>query len=232
MSEYYRDNGYHSRKQFLRRLKAALFIVLVLVLVGGGILAYDVYSSSKLSDTPSKSTQPINSTIASSTEIHNSPYFQFQTPSKWRSIANESKDGHYVYRQYNGPLVEQEFFIDVNSDASIVLPLVQTTRVQAISTTSSGTIKLEGGVSDHCKKAVSKATDHTAQIIKVNQVSFACNPDSNNFIVTIGIIGGGETISLRRVDGSNATYRMLYRNVTAQPNARDLDDMLRTFEAR
>ena len=232
MSDYYREHSYHSRKRVLRRLRYVLLVLMAIVLMGIGVLAYDVYRSSMASDTPSASTKPVSSTIASSTEIHNSAYFQFQTPDKWRAIANETKDGHYVYRQYDGPLVEQEFVIDVNKTTEVALPLVQTTRVQPVRTSEGGTILLEGAVSDHCKKSVPKGTDHTPQMIKINQVTFACNPDSTSYIVTIGVIGAGESIMLRRVDGSNATYRMMYKNVTAQPNARDLDDMLRTFEAR
>lgn len=232
MSDYYREQSYHSRKRLLRRLQYALLLLFVVVAAGGAFLAYDVYRSSKSSDTPSASTKEVTSTIAAGSEIHNSPYFQFQTPDKWRAIANETKDGHYVYRQYNGPLVEQEFVVDVNRVVTDVLALVQTTRVQAVRVTETGALQVEGDVSDHCNKFVPKTTNKTQQFIKINQVTFACNPDSTNFIVVVGVVGGSEGVTMTRLDGSKANYRMTYRNVTAQPNARDLDDMLKTFEAR
>lgn len=232
MSNYYREQGYHSRKRLLRRLRYVVLAFLVLVLAGIGFLAYDVYRESVASVTPSDPTKAVTSTIATGTEIQSTPYFQFQTSEKWRAIANETKDGHYVYRQYSGPLVEQEFVVDVNRVGEEVLALVQTTRVLPVSATETGNLKLEGNVSDHCKKSVPKETDHTQQIVKISQVSFACNPDSTNYIVVIGVIGGTNVITLPRLNGTTATYKLTYKNVSAQPNARDLDDMVETFEAR
>lgn len=232
MSDYYREQSYHSRKRLLRRLQYALLILFVAVAAGGALVAFDVYKSSTASDTPSASTKAVTSTIVAGSEIHNSPYFQFQTPEKWRAIANETRDGHYVYRQYNGPLVEQEFVVDVNRVAVDVLALVQTNRVQAVRVAETGSLQVEGDVSEHCSKLVPKGTQKTPQIIKINQVTFACNPDSTQFIVVVGVVGGTEGVGLTRVDGSKASYRMTYKNVTAIPNARDLDNMLQTFKSR
>lgn len=232
MSSYYRNQSYHSRKRALRRLRAVALVLLLVILVVGGLLAYDVYRSSLASDTPGQSTKEVMSVIASDTAVQSSPYFQFQTTNKWRPIANETKDGHYVYRQYNGPLVEQDFVVDVNRVDRLPLALIQTSRVMPIRIADDGMLHVEGGVSDHCKKYVPKGSEKTAQSVKVNQVTFNCNPDSTNYEVVVGVIGGTDNIVLRRLDGSTATYRMTYRNLMAQPSARDLDDIIETFEAR
>ena len=105
MANYYREQGYHSRKRLLRRLRFVVLLFLGAVLVGVSFLAYDIYRESIASNTPSASTKEVNSTITTGTEIQSSPYFQFKTPDKWKAIANETKDGHYVYRQFKGPLV-------------------------------------------------------------------------------------------------------------------------------
>lgn len=231
MSNYYREQSYHSRKRALRRLRYIVLGFLLVVLVGIGFLAYDIYRESIASNNPGPSTTEVTSTITTGNEIQTNPYFQFQTPEKWKAIANETKDGHYVYRQFNGPLVEQEFIVDVNRGGEEVLALVQTTRVMPVSVTENGNFKLEGNVSEHCKKAVPKGTEHTQQTVKMSQVTFACNPDSVSYLVVVGVIGGGTAINMPRLDGSSLAYRISYRNVTATPNSRDLDDMLKTFQS-
>ena len=66
----------------------------------------------------------------------------------------------------------------------------------------------------------------------MNQVTFGCNPDSTNYTVVVGLIGGTNDMELTRPDSSKASYRLTYQNVTAQPNSRDVINMVETFETR
>lgn len=231
MPSYYRQQGVSRSKRVLHKLRHVALVILVAVLVGLGFLAYDVIKQTSSGDTPTQATTPVTSTIASNSEIYSSPYFQFQTSKKWRAIANESRDGHYVYRQYNGPLVEQELTVDINPISAEVLALVQTTRVLAARVSETGALQPEGGVSEHCKSVV-KAGDKAQQLVKMNQVTFACNPDSTSYTVVIGLVGGTNDMNLVRPDGSKAIYRIKYQNVTAQPSPRDVDNIVETFETR
>lgn len=231
MPSYYRQQGVSRSKRVLHRLRYVALIFLVAILSLIGFLTYDVIKQTSSADTPTQETTAVTSTIASNSEIHSSPYFQFQTSKKWRAIANESRDGHYVYRQYNGPLVEQELTIDINPISAQVLALVQTTRVLAASVSESGALKPEGVVSDHCKTVV-KSNDKSQQLVKINQVTFACNPDSTSYAVAIGLVGGTNDMNLIRPSGGKAVYRITYQNVTAQPSPRDVDNIVETFETR
>lgn len=231
MPSYYRQQGVSRSKRILHKLRYVALVVLVAVLGGIGFLVYDVWRQTSSADTPTQETTAVTSTIAANSEIQSSPYFQFQTSKKWRSIANETREGHYVYRQYNGPLVEQEFIVDVNPISTEALALTQTTRVLAARVSDSGALKPEGAVSEHCKKSV-KAGDRSPQIVKMNQVSFACNPDSTSYTVVVGLVGGTNDMNLTRPDGTKAVYRLTYQNVTAQPTARDVDNIVETFETR
>ena len=132
MPTYYRQQGISNRSRRLHKLRFVIFFVLVAALIGLVVLGIDIYKQAKSADTPSQSTTPVTSTISSDSVIQSTPYFQFQTSKKWRAISNESRDGHYVYRQYNGPLVEQEFVVDINKVNQEVLALVQTSRVIAV----------------------------------------------------------------------------------------------------
>lgn len=232
MSNYYREEGYHSRKRLLRRLRFFALIVLLVALIGIGFFVLDVFNQNKASNTESNSTTPVTSTIVAETDIQTTPYFQFQASSKWKAIANETRDSHYVYRQFNGPLVEQELTIDINNTTPIPLALVQTTRVLPVRASESGNLTPEGSVSDHCLKAAKKGTEKTQQPVTMLQVTFDCNPDSTSYIVDVGIIGGTPNFTLPRPNGTSAKYKITYRNVSALPNARDIVSIIKTFETR
>jgi len=232
MSDYYREQGFHSRKRIVRRLRIFAILTLLAVLVGVGFLAYDIYRQSKQSDTATKSTVPVTSTIVSSTETQISNYFQFRTPLKWRAIPNETRDGHYVYRKFNGALPEQELVIDVNNPVQEPLASVQTTRVLPVTTTGDGALVVDGDVSEHCKKHVPKGTEKIPQNINLKKVSFACNPDSPQYIVVVGIVGGNTVMKLPRPDGTTATYKITYKNLSVSETIGDAKNILETFETR
>ena len=232
MSDYYRQQGTHKHKWFKRIFRAILTLLFITILGIIGYFIYDIYSESKASDTASKLSNPISSTVIANNNIQTSPYFQFQAPAKWRAIANETKEGHYVYRQYNSQLVEQDLVIDVNNSSQEVLALTQTSRVQAVSINESGSIDLIGIVSDPCKKAVKAGTEKTPQIVTMNKVTFPCNPDSTSYTVVVGLSGGTNIMVLPRPGGKTAPYKITYRNLSALPNSRDFSSIIKTFETR
>lgn len=232
MSSYYREQGFHSRKRLLRRLRYLWALFLLALLVTGGLFAYDAYRQSKLADEASKASTPVTSWVVSDTQLQTSPYFQFQSSKKWRPVANESRPDHFVYRQYNSSLIEQELIIDINRGTQEVLPLVQTTRVLPVKIERGSKLVPSGSVSEHCKKGVKPEQGRNPLVISYKEVKFACNPDGTNFFVVVGVVGGTNSIGLTRTDGSKATYNITYKNLTAQPTSGDFEHMMETFEAR
>ncbi len=233
MSDYYREQGFRSRKRIVRRLRMFVILLLLAVLVGIGFLAYDVYRQSKQSDTATQSTAPVTSTIVSNASVQTSRYFQFRSPTKWRPITNETRDGHYVYRQFNSSLVEQELVVDVNNSTPEILPNVRTTHVLPVTTSPLGVLAPDSaGASEHCKKYVKPGTEGTPQIVTFKKVSFACAGDNTAYVAVVGLVGGGTTMQLPRPDGSTATYKITYKNLTFGQTAGDFDNIVGTFETR
>lgn len=231
MSSYYRDQGFYSRRPLYRHLKLVFWLIVISIVALGGFFAWDLYKQSQ-TDTSSKLSAPINSTVVSSSSIQTTKFFQFQVPKRWRAIANETSEGHYVYRQYNGPLVEQELTIEVNGQSSEVLALVQTTNVLPVTVSDKGNLQPQGEVSEHCKKYVKPPGARNPQIVVFNKVSFACSPDSTRAIAVVGLVGGNTTMKLPRPDGTTASYNITYNNLTAVPSFRDLKNIVETFETR
>ncbi len=231
MSTYYREQGYSSRRHIWQKLRFVFYLFLVVAIAVIGFFVFDIYRQSKASDTPSASTTPVTSTITADSQVMRSQYFQFRTSNKWRAITSETKEDHYVYRQFNGPLVEQELVVDVNRDINEVLALVQTTRVLPVRINPNGTMQPGQEVSDHCLKAVPKDSKQQ-QIVKYREVTFACSPDGRSYVVVVGEVGGTTALALQRPSGQKSTYRITYKNVTANPSSRDLINMIESFESR
>lgn len=232
MSSYYREQGFHSRKRFLRRLRYIWGLFILGLLVGGGFFAYDAYNQNKQGDVPSRESNAVTSLIATDTQLQSSPYFQFQSPKKWRAISNETRSNHFVYRQYNGPLIEQELVVDINKEIPEVLALTQTTRVLPVTVSSSGKLSSSGTISDHCKTLFKDPVPRNPLVATYKNVKFNCNPDTSNFYAVAGLVNGTSSMVLPRPSGSSAMYNITYKNLTAQPSVGDFDNIIETFETR
>lgn len=231
MSSYYREQGFHSRKRLLRKLRYMWALLLLAVLIAGGLFIYDAVRQAKRADEASSPSTAVTSLVVANTQLQASAYFQFQSPKNWRAIANESRANHFVYRKYNGSLVEQEFVVDINRDSAQPLALVQTTHVLPVKISQNGKFTPNGNTSDHCKHAF-KPDSKTQQIITYRQVTFACSPDNTNYIAVVGVVGGTDSMLLTRPDGNKATYNVTFKNLTAQPTSGDFENIVETFEVR
>ncbi len=232
MSSYYREQGFHSRKRFLRKLRYVWALIIFGLLVGGGFFAYDIIANNNKSEEASNESKAVTSLIVADTQLQSSPYFQFQTSKKWRAIANESRSNHFVYRQYNGPLIEQDLTIDINQESPVTLDAAQTSRVLPVTASKSGKLTPKGTVSDHCRTGLKPNSSRHTLVLTFKEVTFICNPDTSNYVAVAGLVGGTDAMVLSRPGGGTATYRITYRNLTAQPTAGDFDNIVETFETR
>lgn len=232
MAKYYRQQGETKQRKLLRIVRPILFVIFVSSLFAVGYFLYDIFRQQVASDASSEFTKATNSTIASNVNVQTSPYFQFQTTEKWRSVANETRDGHYVYRGFRSHVVDQELIIDVNNQLPEVLDNTLISRVLPVSVSSQGALSVVKDDLMHCKKFVKPGTEKEQQIVAYSGVSFPCNPDSTNFEVVVGLVGGSNLMKLPRPGGSTATYKITYRNFSAQQSSGDLISMIKTFETR
>lgn len=231
MPRYHYRVSYHNQTRSVRRTKRLIYTFSSLIVVGVLVVAVDVIRNIRNNAKPTS--QTTNSAVQAATvNYFRTEFFQFQTNPDWREIANESRTGHYVYRSYSGPLVEQELIIDVNRVSDPALANVQTQRVFPARIMGGGRLEPDSTVSDHCAKAVKPGMSRVPQVLTYQQVTFACNPDSATYMVAVGIIGATEDIVASRPNGEKATYNITYRNLMANPHVRDLTDIVQTFETR
>lgn len=230
MAKYYREQGETKKRKTLRIVRPIMLLVLLVALSVAGFFVYDIFRQQDQSETSSVTTKAVSSTVGTGTQPQETPYFRIQTPFKWRAVSTESRDGYYVYRQFNGSLTEQDLIIEVNNSAQVVLATTHINRVVPISLNSEKQIDIINTELDHCKKVAPGVMN--PKIVTMDRVTFPCSPDSRGYVVVVGLVNGTNIMTLPRPDGSVRVYKITYRNLMANPSSQDLLNILKTFETR
>ncbi len=227
-SNYYHDVNFHHKRHYRKRIILIIFIVLFLAsLVIGGFML-DSWLQSKKSVVPSKPTVATESTYSPTIQYFRTSYFQFQAGANWRAIEGETTANKFVYRSNRSTIVDHEIIFYVNKaddDKQIthVLPVVKN---------AAGDKLFAGTISEHCRKKVPPVGNQSPQIVTLSDVKFLCNPQSNNFVATVGIVGDAVPMKLSRPNGTQATYSIVYRNLTATPDDNQLRSIVESFQTR
>lgn len=222
---YKQQLNYRKRRRFIARIWLAVFTLLVII---AGFVSYIYYENFKASNfnSPEQTTSSqTTSTIAPSIQVFRSPFFQFQTDKSWTEDTQSSKEGVYVYRSLQSGLLEQQLTIYVNNAPA---DLAVTRVLVANPNGNRGLTVLK--VSEHCGKL--QAVKGPSVPVTIDQIKFLCFGDDTRFNVLVGVPGGTTNISLPRPDGSMAAYTIYYSDVTANPNAKRITEIINTFQSR
>ena len=231
MYRYKYNTSYHHKSRRARR-STVFASVFVLAVVGiAGYIIYDIIKQNSKAN--SVVSQPSFSSVqGASVNLFRTSYFQFQADDGWKEIPSESKEGHYVYRKFKGPLVEHDLVVDVNQPNKEVPALSRTNHVMAVEVDSTGRLNIVSGAGEHCNKQLPKETPNLPLQVTQKQVSFICNPDAVLYEVKLGVVGGSTQMQLPRPDGSRATYAITYRNLKFTPDDSVLRNIIDTFQTR
>jgi hypothetical protein len=230
MYRYKYNTSYHHKSRKARRT-TKLAVVLSILMLGAGIyIVYDMYKQDSRTDAPVS--QATSSTVqGASINLFRTEYFQFQTDSNWKEIPGETKSNKFVYRSFNGPLVEHDITIEVNP-APEVMALSKTTHVMPVQIESTGRLSIVDGPGDHCNKNVPKTEARVPLRVTQRQVNFICSIDAVIYQVQVGVVGGSTDMSITRPDGTKAVYRITYRNLKFTPDDNMIRNIITTFQAR
>lgn len=229
MAKYYRHQGETRKRKALRIVRPIILLIFVGTITGVGFFVYDIFRQQGDAETSSALTKPTG-TVVDSGQTQQTPYFQLKLPSKWRAVTAESKNNIYVYRQFKGSLVEQDLTIEVNNSSQVIVATTKISRVMPIIAGTGGSIDIVNTALDHCKKVTPTALD--AKLVTMDRVTFPCNPGSQTYEIVVGVVGGSNIMTLPRPDGSVATYKIHYRNLTFSPNPQDFLAIMKSFETK
>ena len=106
MSKYRYGVNFIRRWKFFRKTRKVLVVLTILLILILLAIFIDSWLLRRQASQPSKISTPTTSTIAPSTEIFVTDFFQFQTDKNWYHIQQESTASKFVYRRIKNSLVE------------------------------------------------------------------------------------------------------------------------------
>jgi hypothetical protein len=225
----YRTLKYISlRERFSLHFKILAVFVLAL-LIGAGVLIYDIYNKNQAPATPvSKTTVKA---ITFDNKFFSTPYFRFTDSEDWQFVKSLSTGSKFVFQKFlhNSSLVQHQLIVYVNSTpppndlaASRVLPVNVNTENNSFSPEE---------VSGHCGTTYKLGELHKVMLRRVNGSTLLCDPDQGQFRVVIAKAGGDYNLRLKRADGTMANYIIIYQNQKIDPDSDTVMQIASSFQA-
>jgi hypothetical protein len=218
--------GIENRRQYriINSIILAVFIIIIAVVL---LL---ILNLNKISNPNVKSAR--GATIVKNiggAKTFKSAYFEFSDTNNWVYAPNDSTPNKLTYLLYSGGVLAHSITVYVNQ-APIENNLA-TTRVLPVSITNSDSFGL-GVISSPCSTLYSSTDLKDIKPVSISGTSFLCVPDSPEYLVIVGQVGGNYNLSLRRSNGQIASYIIIYHNLAAtDPNPQPFLDAMQTFKA-
>ncbi len=240
MALYQHHINNHRRSKRAGKFKRVSLVLGILILLGGVGVGVD-WLITNIRATKTVTSIESSATVQSARiNIFQTPYYRFQADSSWREVTDElnlgqSQDGskQFLYRSYDKNFIEHELWVTVNlpREQAVVRHNVPT-RVLPVSVGEDGSILPLDVVSDPCVEVLPKENPNLEiQTVTQKDISYLCNPNQvNDYTVTAGVPGKDNRILVPQKDGERATLTIVYRNITASPDSRQLESILNTFK--
>lgn len=229
--KYNNHLNYRDRRRLLIKLRI-IYSFLALAIITGAVVFYFVYVKDQNFNDKSIS-GTTNSVVAPKISLFKSPYFQFQANDDWKEVTAESTPNKFVYRSYNGTLLEHELVVYVNQ-----IPDVndfKTTRILPVAVVSASGQTSHFSmtqVSDPCGSALNPAAKPAdVQSVIFKNVTFTCYGKISEYNVLIGQSGGGANLAMKRADGSNAVYTIQYKDLRAINGPTEINQIISSFQS-
>jgi archaellum component FlaG (FlaF/FlaG flagellin family) len=226
---YRHNDTLHKHQVRAKRLRKVAFtfstilVLAVLIILGDWTIGQLSGSNTVISRENQTSVQSAN------VSVYRTEFFQFQAPESWVAVSSESTANKFVYVKNSGNLVTQKFTVFVNRPESNREADFNLTRVVPIRIGEEGQLERTGDVSTHCNDSFPKDGNRDPRRIVHSEISFVCNPDSQQYNINVGIIGGSEQIPATLQNGKVITLFLVYSDLTAYPGTGDLYNIIESF---
>jgi hypothetical protein len=206
----------------------ALLILIAIAAVFGVVIAL---TSLKKLDKAQTSSPRSKTTIlhysGPPTYTFKSEYFGFSDSNKWVFAANDSTANKFTYLLYSEGVPARSLTVYVNQtplyDAlanSMALP------VQVVNENSFSI----GSISAPCSTLYGSAPK-VIKPVSMSGTSFICVPDSPQYTIIVGRIGGNYNLTLTRANGQTADYIIMYHDLSVNPDPSAFLYLIKSFKA-
>lgn len=213
-------------RRYKRRVRLIVGLLFVL-LIAGSVGVYYIYKS-RTKDTGkiigASSVQHI-----AGPELYKTSYFEFSASERWVLSSTDSTANKFTYLLYLGGVVSQTLTIYVNQTP--IPDYLGVTMVLPVNIKDADALTVAGPISQPCGNLYGPTELKQVKTISIEGTSIVCVPESEEFTVVVGQLGGNYQLRLKRANGQLANYIIIYDNVSVGPDPSPFLQLLPTFQA-
>jgi len=226
---YRHNDTLHKHQVRAKRLRKVVFAFSTVVALAMIFVTVDWVIGQLSTSNTVVSRENKSSVQSANASVYRTEYFQFQAPQSWVAVSSESTADRFVYVKNNGNLVTQKFAVMINRPETNREADFNLTRVVPIQIGEKGEFERTGDVSSHCNDSFPKDGNRDPRRIVHDEISFVCNPDSQQYNINVGIRDGSEQITATMKNGKVITLFLVYSDLTAYPATGDLYKIVESF---
>lgn len=228
---YHHNSAFYKNKTRVRKFNKIALITLSALLIASVIIGYD-WIRNQMSNTNTIVSRENNTSVQSANvSVYRTEYFQFQASEQWVALASQTTDKRFTFVKKNRSLVSSRIVVYVDRPAAELDSDYKITNVLPVEIGPNNDLVNIGEVSNHCSTSWPEGLLKNPTRITHKEVSFVCAPDSNQYNVVVGGRGDTEQLRMKRNDGSEATYLIIYSDLTAYPGTGDIYEVISSFQA-
>jgi len=225
---YHHDDSLHTHKVRAKKVRQVAFVMATGLVIIAGVVFAD-WLLNKLSNSNTIVSNEITSTVQASTiSVQRTEYYQFQAPDDWVLVAGQSTENKFVYIK-KGRLASQRLIVYINAVPVNYETNQAITNVLPVELSELGKFINISEVSEHCENSWPDGLARNPSRIVHERVSVVCTPSSKQYNVAIGEYDKDDIIEVTTSSGDDITLKIVYSNLSANPNSGDLQNIISSF---
>lgn len=219
------ENRHLNRKmKYKRRIKLVSFLLVIIIV---SIAIFWFFYLRQYKGTRPQIGPAFTTTIAGPT-VYKSKYFEFSDTAKWVYAPNDSTANETTFLQYHGGVLADSISVYVNQLPSIEeLPATYVLPVQIKNQNSF----IVSQISSQCSSVYLSTDKKLTKKVLIDGTNMICYPDSPEYHVIAGQIGGDYNLTLKRSNNQLAKYIIIYKDLSTSPQDLPFVNFLATFKA-
>lgn len=211
--------------EFRRRIFMIILILAPFIAVG--VYIYFGFHNAKQVKPVTSAVQ--NTEITGNKSTFFNDYFSFQDTDTWILDKNNSNATKLTYHKFRKNIMEAELVVYINH---VPIPLyLATPRVLPVRIVNDNSF-FATTVSDPCVNAYAKGELHKVKEVSVGLATMLCDPDSPQYFVQFGEVGGNYQLNLKRSNGAPIQFVITYKDTSLDPQPDAILNIANSFKTR
>lgn len=215
-----------NRSFYKKRFRLALLFTIASIIM---LALLSIYFLSNLSNQNSQSA--IGKKIIghiSGPKLFKNQFFEFYSSDDWTYDAHDSTPSEIMYLLHNDGVVSGSLEVYINQQP--INNNLQATRVVPAKVNGNQLTDI-GAISGPCGQVYPPNALQRIKEVSIDSTSMLCVPDSSQYEVIVGSVGGNYNLKMLRSNGQIASYIILYRSLSFTPDGGPLESLLPTFKS-